>query len=66
MGVSTEGRVTGRIGRSPIGDQGFGYDPIFHPDADPPRTLAQFSMTEKNDISHRGKAFKKLAACVSH
>jgi len=42
------------------GDGGFGYDPVFFlPDYG--RTLAQLSADEKNDISHRGKAGKKIA-----
>ena len=58
--VATEGRVTGLIVREPLGDNGFGYDPIFRPDGDT-RTLAQYSDEEKNAISHRGEAFRKMA-----
>jgi XTP/dITP diphosphohydrolase len=58
--VKTEGRLMGAIGHHPSGDRGFGYDPVFHPDADPTRTLAQFHMSEKNAISHRGQAFAAL------
>ncbi len=63
-GVSFEGRIHGRIGFLPRGEKGFGYDPIFVPDADPTRTLAQFEMEEKNRISHRGQALAALAAFV--
>ena len=55
-----EGRVTGRLGRAPRGTNGFGYDPIFVPDADPARTLAEFTDAEKNAISHRGNAFRAM------
>ena len=63
-GVWFEGRVHGRIGFSPRGEKGFGYDPIFIPDADPSRTLAQFDMAEKNRMSHRGQALAAFAASV--
>ena len=58
--VIREGRVEGRIGRAPRGTNGFGYDPVFVPDADPRRTLAEFTDTEKNAISHRGNAFRAM------
>lgn len=56
-----EGVVYGNITYTPIGDDGFGYDPIFMPDGYD-RTFAQMSMTEKNAISHRAIAMKKLIA----
>ncbi|WP_214226879.1 RdgB/HAM1 family non-canonical purine NTP pyrophosphatase [Pedobacter sp. B4-66] len=56
-----EGVVYGNITHAPIGDDGFGYDPIFMPDGYD-RTFAQMSMTEKNAISHRAIAMKKLIA----
>lgn len=58
--IGVEGRVEGMIAREPRGDNGFGYDPIFVPDADPARTLAEFTNAEKNAISHRGNAFRAL------
>ena len=42
------------------GDSGFGYDPIFQPDEADGRTFAQMTADEKNAISHRGRAVKKL------
>ncbi len=54
--VTTEGRLEGRIGTAGRGDGGFGYDPVFFPDGDGDRSLAQYSLTEKNLISHRGRA----------
>ena len=57
--IEVVGEVQGRITRAPQGDQGFGYDPIF---SYPPleKTFAQMTMEEKNNISHRATALKKL------
>jgi len=55
-----EGVLEGTIGFEPIGQEGFGYDPLFLP-VGSNRTLAQMSLTEKNKISHRKIAFKKMA-----
>ncbi len=57
---SFEGIVKGTITMAPKGDGGFGYDPIFQPSGST-KTLAQMTMEEKNQISHRGIAVKKLA-----
>lgn len=62
--ITREGRVTGRIGHTPRGTNGFGYDPIFVPDHDPSRTLAEFTDTEKNAISHRGNAFRAMESVL--
>ena len=62
--VVREGRVTGRLGRMPRGANGFGYDPVFVPDTDPARTLAEFTDAEKNEISHRGTAFRAMESVV--
>lgn len=55
------GTVEGRIGREGRGENGFGYDPLFLPDvfADG-RTLAEAAPEEKNAVSHRGNALRKL------
>lgn len=54
-----EGEVKGRIGAFPEGDDGFGYDPLFYiPELG--KTMAQMTVEEKNQISHRGNAIKKL------
>jgi XTP/dITP diphosphohydrolase len=55
-----EGACEGRIALAPRGSGGFGYDPIFIPEGEE-RTMAQLSPTEKHAISHRGRAFRKLA-----
>ncbi len=59
-----EGRQTGRILRGPRGEGGFGYDPIFLGDGQD-RTNAELSPTEKDAISHRGKAFRELAKVIA-
>ena len=53
------GRVGGRILDLPRGDGGFGYDPLFLVDGFD-RTMAEVGLDEKNDISHRGLAFKQF------
>jgi len=58
-----EGRLTGFLIREPRGFNGFGYDPIFVPDGDI-RTTAEMSSEEKDAISHRGKAFRAMAAVL--
>ncbi|MGO9028645.1 MAG: RdgB/HAM1 family non-canonical purine NTP pyrophosphatase [Acidimicrobiales bacterium] len=57
-----EGEVTGTITLEPAGTGGFGYDPVFEPDGLDGRTFAQLSAAEKHRISHRGRAFRALAA----
>lgn len=59
----TEGRMPGRIIEVPRGTGGFGYDPIFVPDGET-RTSAELSPQEKDAISHRGQAFRALAAII--
>jgi len=54
-----EGVVNGRILNEKRGQGGFGYDPAFQPDGYN-ETFAEMGMEEKNRISHRGKAVKKL------
>ena len=57
--VLFEGSVDGEILQKMSGDQGFGYDPIFQPD-EADVSFACMSLLEKNQISHRGQAIKKL------
>ncbi len=54
-----EGVCEGEITREMHGSEGFGYDPIFKP-VESDLTFAQMSMEDKGDISHRGRAVKKL------
>ncbi|OJW16496.1 non-canonical purine NTP diphosphatase [Mucilaginibacter sp. 44-25] len=59
-----EGVVEGTIRQERSGTGGFGYDPIFQPDGYDV-TFAEMSMTEKNAISHRGKAVEQLVAFLN-
>ncbi|CAI3497426.1 ribonuclease PH [Enterococcus cecorum] len=54
-----EGIWSGRIARIPRGENGFGYDPLFIVDG-LEKTSAELTPEEKNEISHRGQAMKKL------
>jgi XTP/dITP diphosphohydrolase len=59
-----EARCEGYLLRERHGSGGFGYDPVFVPDDTGPadrRTYAELSAAEKNAISHRGRAVRKLA-----
>ena len=55
-----EGRVDGTIASEPGGENGFGYDPVFVAD-ETGRRFAEMTSEEKNSISHRGRAMRKLA-----
>lgn len=55
------GTVEGVIVEEPRGENGFGYDPLFQP-LGSDRTLAEMTLAEKNQISHRGQAFRAAAA----
>lgn len=55
-----EGQCYGTIAREPKGKGGFGYDPLFIPDSFP-NTFAEMPIAEKLKISHRSRAFRKLA-----
>lgn len=59
--VIAHGVWHGEICTSPLGDGGFGYDPIFYI-ADLGKTAAQLSKAEKAAISHRGQALQRLTA----
>ena len=60
---ATRGTCRGRIATGPWGTGGFGYDPIFEPASEPPggRTLGLWTPTEKNAISHRARAARRMA-----
>jgi len=57
--IETRGTLEGLIAESPVGENGFGYDPILVvPNLN--KTVAQLTTEEKNAISHRGNAIRKL------
>lgn len=59
---TVRGTSRGRIAVEPKGSRGFGYDPIFEPQAEPPggRTFGQWPAVEKNAVSHRGRAARRM------
>ena len=62
--LTATGTVRGRIAREPRGEGGFGYDPLFHvPELD--ARFAEVPAQVKNDISHRARAFRALAALLA-
>jgi XTP/dITP diphosphohydrolase len=58
-------RVDGEILQAPRGDRGFGYDPVFYI-SELSKGFAEISAEEKNEHSHRGRAFLKLLAFLSY
>ena len=60
--VAATGAVEGVITTAPRGGRGFGYDPIFQPLEGGGRTFAELLPVEKHAVSHRGRAFRALAA----
>ena len=60
LALTYEARCEGIIAEAPVGDSGFGYDPVFYY---PPleKTFGQLSREEKSRVSHRGKALKELS-----
>ena len=63
--VWAEGTCTGEITREARGERGFGYDPVFVPDG-LTTTFAEMTKDEKNAVSHRGAAFRALAAKLTN
>lgn len=62
--LAVEGRWPGRILRAPIGENGFGYDPVFAPDEFEGVSSAQLTAEEKDAVSHRGRALRALAPAL--
>lgn len=67
--LCVQGVCRGSIATEERGDRGFGYDPLFVPDADAAgaantRTFAEMSEAEKNAVSHRGRAFAALVEAL--
>jgi XTP/dITP diphosphohydrolase len=59
-----QGVCTGRILLQPRGEGGFGYDPIFAPQGES-RVMAELDRSEKDALSHRGRAFKALESSIN-
>jgi len=61
--VTRRGTSRGRIAFEPRGNAGFGYDPLFEPARERPggRTFGQYAPAEKDAISHRGRAARRMA-----
>jgi len=58
--LTYEGECQGVITKEPVGNNGFGYDPLFfYPEFN--KTFAQLSIHQKGRVSHRGKALKEIA-----
>ncbi|HEY3828148.1 MAG TPA: RdgB/HAM1 family non-canonical purine NTP pyrophosphatase [Solirubrobacteraceae bacterium] len=56
-----QARCAGRLAERPRGEEGFGYDPAFLPEDGPPGlTMAELSASQKDAISHRGRAAREL------
>lgn len=60
--VTVRGECHGRIGFAPVGENGFGYDPVFISESG--KTFAQLTSAEKDKISHRGNALRELRAAL--
>ena len=58
-----EGRLEGALADAPRGDAGFGYDPLFVPEGEQ-RTVAELGAGAKDEISHRARAARALAAAL--
>lgn len=60
-----EGTCDGVIAGAERGERGFGYDPVFVPRQGDGRTFAEMTIGDKHALSHRGRAFRALAALIA-
>ena len=61
--ITATGECHGEITTKPRGSDGFGFDPVFLPEGKD-RTMAELTIDEKNEISHRGKAMREFSALL--
>ena len=62
--LEVEGVCEGRVAYAPAGPNGFGYDPVFFVEAHG-KTMAELSDAQKDEISHRGRAGRAMAALLA-
>jgi XTP/dITP diphosphohydrolase len=60
--ITAQGVCEGKIAFTKSGAGGFGYDPVFLPNAYPGKSMAELTPAEKDGVSHRGAALRALAA----
>ena len=65
MELVSEGIVEGKITTEPKGVGGFGYDPVFYV-SEQGKTYSEMNMTEKNQISHRGRAIQNMIILLQY
>jgi XTP/dITP diphosphohydrolase len=63
--VVAEGECRGAIADTERGERGFGYDSVFVPGDGDGRTFAEMSIADKHAMSHRGRAFRRLAELLA-
>jgi XTP/dITP diphosphohydrolase len=63
--IVARGEVEGLVAAAPQGEGGFGYDPVFVPVEGDGRSFAEMTPAEKHAVSHRGRAFRALAASLT-
>lgn len=65
--IERRGTTRGRVAFEPRGTGGFGYDPLFEPVRERPggRTFGQYDASEKDAISHRGRAARRMAPVLA-
>ena len=64
--IERRGTSRGRVAFAPRGTGGFGYDPLFEPAREPAggRTFAEYTASQKDAISHRGRAARRMASVL--
>jgi XTP/dITP diphosphohydrolase len=63
--IVAEGRTAGRLVVPPRGEHGFGWDPVFQPYGEA-RTYAELPPAEKDRLSHRGRAWRRLVGLLAN